>query len=88
MLSPHEREPIFLWVEEILVSANEKLFFVVESFKTLYYSEHFHCYVLREIEEKAVVSDLDKRHVQPLHLRYLHLLDSTVIVPRHNIYED
>ena len=43
---------------------------------------------MREIEEKAVVSDLDKRHVQPLHLRYLHSLDSTVIVPRHNIYEE
>ena len=25
--------PNFLWVEEILVSANEKLFFVAESFK-------------------------------------------------------
>ena len=43
---------------------------------------------MREIEEKGVVSDLDKQHVQLLHLRYLHSLYSTVIVPRHNIYEE
>ena len=71
----------FFEVEEILVSANEKVLF-----QTRYYSEHFCCYVVRETEEKAVVSDLDEHHVQPLHLRYLHLLDSTVIVPKHNIY--
>ena len=80
--------PNFLWVEEILVSANEKLFFCGRIIETRYYSEHFHCYVVRETEEKAVISDLDERHVQPLHLRYLHSLDSTVIVPKHNIYEE
>ena len=58
--------PNFLWVEEILVSANKKLF-CGRIIQTQYYLEHFHRYVVREIEEKAVVSDLDKRHVQPLH---------------------
>ena len=49
---------IFYKVEEILVSANERLFFVAESFKLSTTPEHFHCYVVRETEEKAVVSDL------------------------------
>ena len=56
--------------------------------QTQYYSEQCYCYVVSETEEKAVVSDLDEQHVQPLHLRFLHSLDSTVIVPKHNIYKE
>ena len=77
--------PSFLRVTDIIVS-NGEAYFQGIVLHTSYFSEHYHCYVVSETHETALINKLDKRHPQPLQYRYLTQLGSRVLVAKHDIF--
>lgn len=63
-----DADPVFGMIKEIFVFLGD-VYFTIETFKTVYYDEHYHAYIVEATSDMVLIKSSKLPTYDPLHFR-------------------